>query len=60
MTTQNRERDADRNSSQMLSFSKMLSVLDCFSRDDRSLTVLEISRRTKLPRTTVHRIVASL
>ncbi|UPA27167.1 IclR family transcriptional regulator [Shinella oryzae] len=60
MTTQNRERDADRNSSQMLSFSKMLSVLDCFSRDDRSLTVLEISKRTKLPRTTVHRIVGSL
>jgi len=49
------EGEGERNSSQMLSFSKMLAVLDCFSRDDRSLSVLEIARRTKLPRTTVHR-----
>ncbi|MCO5733370.1 IclR family transcriptional regulator [Rhizobium sp. SSA_523] len=54
------EAENERSSSQMLSFSKMLAVLDCFSRDDRSLSVLEIARRTKLPRTTVHRIVGSL
>jgi DNA-binding IclR family transcriptional regulator len=42
------------------SLGKMLSVLDCFSRDDRALSVLTISERTGLPRTTVHRIVASL
>jgi len=47
-------------SSQMLSFSKMLGVLDCFSRDDRALSVLSIAERTRLPRTTVHRIVGSL
>jgi DNA-binding IclR family transcriptional regulator len=45
---------------QMLSYTKMLSVLDCFSRDDRALSVLAIAERTGLPRTTVHRIVASL
>jgi DNA-binding IclR family transcriptional regulator len=44
----------------MLSFSKMLSVLDCFSREDRSLSVLNIAERTGLPRTTIHRIVGSL
>ena len=60
MNIEKREGDGDRNSSQMLSFSKMLAVLDCFSRDDRSLSVLDITKRTKLPRTTVHRIVGSL
>lgn len=45
---------------QMLSYTKMLSVLDCFSRDDRALSVVAIAERTGLPRTTVHRIVASL
>lgn len=60
MSIEKREGEADRNSSQMLSFSKMLAVMDCFSRDDRSLSVLDIARRTKLPRTTVHRIVGSL
>ncbi|UPG73702.1 IclR family transcriptional regulator [Roseomonas gilardii subsp. gilardii] len=42
------------------SMSKMLDVLECFSLIDRELSVLEIARRTGLPRTTVHRIVDSL
>jgi IclR family KDG regulon transcriptional repressor len=39
---------------------KMLDVLDCFSSTDRELSVLQISQRTGLPRTTVHRLVDSL
>jgi IclR family transcriptional regulator, KDG regulon repressor len=39
---------------------KMLDVLECFSAVDRALTVIEMARRTGLPRTTVHRIVDSL
>jgi IclR family KDG regulon transcriptional repressor len=39
---------------------KMLDVLECFSATDRELSVLEMARRTGLPRTTVHRIVDSL
>lgn len=47
-------------SGQMLSYFKMMAVLECFSRSDKALTVLQISKRTELPRTTVHRLVASL
>jgi DNA-binding IclR family transcriptional regulator len=39
---------------------KMLDVLECFSALDRELSVAEIARRTRMPRTTVHRIVDSL
>jgi DNA-binding IclR family transcriptional regulator len=39
---------------------KMLEVLECYSAVDRELTVIEIARRTGMPRTTVHRIVDSL
>lgn len=42
------------------SFYKMARVLDCFSRTHPSLSVTEIVERTGLPRTTIHRIVASL
>ncbi|MFO1211071.1 MAG: IclR family transcriptional regulator [Amaricoccus sp.] len=42
------------------SLRKMSTVLDCFSRLHPSLTVGEISEATGMPRTTVHRIVASL
>ncbi|TKT57975.1 IclR family transcriptional regulator [Rhizobium sp. LC145] len=45
---------------QMLSYFKMMAVLECFSRSDKALTVLQISKRTELPRTTVHRLVSSL
>jgi len=39
---------------------KMLEVLEAFSSSDPELSVVEIARRTGLPRTTVHRIVDSL
>jgi IclR family KDG regulon transcriptional repressor len=39
---------------------KMLEVLEAFSSTDPELSVVEIARRTGLPRTTVHRIVDSL
>jgi hypothetical protein len=42
------------------SFYKMAKVLDCFSRTHGSLSLTEIMERTGLPRTTIHRIVASL
>jgi DNA-binding IclR family transcriptional regulator len=38
----------------------MLEVLEAFSSTDPELSVVEIARRTGLPRTTVHRIVDSL
>lgn len=42
------------------SFYKMARVLDCFSRTRGSLSLTEIVERTGMPRTTIHRIVASL
>ncbi|MFV0333866.1 MAG: IclR family transcriptional regulator [Tropicimonas sp.] len=41
-------------------FVKMMAVLNCFTRTQGHLTISEIMERTGLPRTTVHRIVASL
>jgi DNA-binding IclR family transcriptional regulator len=48
----------DRNS--LKSMHKLMAVLDCFSRYDRSLTLAEISARCEMPKTTVHRLVSSL
>lgn len=45
---------------QMLSYFKMMAVLECFSRSDKALSVLQISKRIDLPRTTVHRLVSTL
>lgn len=42
------------------SMQKLMAVLDCFSRYDRSLSLAEISERCKMPKTTVHRLVTSL
>ena len=42
------------------SFQKILSILDCFSTVDRSLSVSEIVERSGLPRSTAHRLVLSL
>ncbi|MGQ9371624.1 IclR family transcriptional regulator [Azospirillum sp. ST 5-10] len=39
---------------------KLLAVLDCFSILDRRLSVTEIARRTKLPRSTAHRLILAL
>ena len=48
------------NPSQVMSLSKMLAILECFSRNDRALSVMQIAERTGLPRPTVHRIVSSM
>lgn len=37
-----------------------MAVLDCFSRYDRALTLSQIAARCDMPKTTVHRLVASL
>lgn len=42
------------------SFHKILTILDCFSSVDRSLSVSEIVTRSGLPRSTAHRLVLSL
>jgi DNA-binding IclR family transcriptional regulator len=49
---------ADRGS--LKSMHKLMAVLDCFTRYDRSLTLNEISTRCRMPKTTVHRLVSSL
>lgn len=52
--------DGDDRRQSVKSLFKMLEVLECFSTEERELSVMEIARRTGLPRTTVHRIVDSL
>lgn len=39
---------------------KMVSVLDCFSTTERTLSVSEIAERTGLPRSTAHRSILAL
>jgi IclR family transcriptional regulator, KDG regulon repressor len=39
---------------------KLMQVLDCFSAREPELTVMQVARKTGLPRTTVHRLVDSL
>lgn len=42
------------------SLGKVLLVLECFSRHDRGLGLAEIAARTRLPKATTHRLLASL
>jgi len=42
------------------SFYKMAAVLDCFTRAKGQLSITDIVEMTGMPRTTIHRIVASL
>ncbi|WEX11023.1 IclR family transcriptional regulator [Chelativorans sp. AA-79] len=42
------------------SFYKMAAVLDCFTRAKGQLSITDIVEKTGMPRTTIHRIVASL
>lgn len=42
------------------SFQKILTILECFSTVDRSLSVSELAERSALPQSTTHRLVASL
>jgi len=50
----------DEKASPIKSLDKVLSVLECFSRNERDLGLADISKRTALPRATTHRILASL
>jgi len=52
--------DVDNGRQSVKSLFKMLEVLEAFSSTEPQLSVVEIARRTGLPRTTVHRIVDSL
>lgn len=55
-----RSRPAHADRGSLKSMHKLMAVLDCFSRYDRSLTLSEISARCSMPKTTVHRLVSSL
>jgi IclR family transcriptional regulator, KDG regulon repressor len=52
--------DVDNGRQSVKSLFKMLEVLEAFSATEPELSVVEIARRTGMPRTTVHRIVDSL
>lgn len=45
---------------QLKSLVKIVRVLECFSVSDRALTLAEICERTGFPRSTTHRLLASL
>jgi DNA-binding IclR family transcriptional regulator len=51
-------REANRHN--LKSLFKIVDILDCFSTLDRELSVTEIARRTKMPKSTAHRIADSL
>ncbi len=42
------------------SLRKVMQVLDCFSSNTRSLTLMEISRRAGFPKSTCHRLLSSM
>ncbi|EKF44160.1 hypothetical protein NA8A_00420 [Nitratireductor indicus C115] len=44
----------------MKSLGKLVRVLECFSTDDRALSLSDICARTGYPRSTAHRLMASL
>lgn len=55
------ETDTDKlNQASIKSLTKVLQILECFSRRDANLTPAEIAARTGLPRATTHRLVSSL
>jgi DNA-binding IclR family transcriptional regulator len=45
---------------QLKSIVKMMAILECFSTVERKLSVVEISKKTKIPRGTAHRIIRTL
>ncbi|WP_319569062.1 IclR family transcriptional regulator [Cohaesibacter marisflavi] len=55
-----KKNDAGGNEAGAKLFTKMMTVLNCFTRARGQLSISEIVETTGLPRTTVHRIVASL
>jgi DNA-binding IclR family transcriptional regulator len=55
---QSKTPDDDKNRIQ--TYRKMMDVLGCFSTVDRQLSLAQIAEAARLPRTTVHRILAAL
>jgi IclR family transcriptional regulator, KDG regulon repressor len=51
-------REASRHN--LKSLFKLIDILDCFSTLDRELSVTEIARRTRMPKSTAHRLADSL
>jgi DNA-binding IclR family transcriptional regulator len=51
------EQDSDQG---IKSLKKVMQVLDCFSINARSLSLMDISRKTKFPKSTCHRILSSM
>lgn len=55
-----RPRNSSSDKSTINSFNKMMAVLGCFSVLNRRLSLGQIAEATKMPKTTVHRILAAL
>lgn len=53
-------KSARSNDDNLKSLFKIVRVLECFSVNDRALTLAEICQRTGFPRSTTHRLLASL
>ena len=58
--TQQPTRGGRKNEDGMKSLGKVVRILECFSVNDRALTLSEISQRTKYPKSTTHRLVAAM
>jgi len=54
------EKPARKGDDQLKSLVKVVRVLECFSVSDRALTLADICQRTGYPRSTTHRLLASL
>ncbi|MBL6927649.1 MAG: IclR family transcriptional regulator [Rhodospirillales bacterium] len=54
------DKPAKRDPNGLKSVHKTVAVLDCFSRNERSLSVADVAEKTGLPKTTAHRILATL
>jgi DNA-binding IclR family transcriptional regulator len=52
--------ESERGEHTLKSLGKVTDILDCFSVTARELSVTEIARRTRLPKSTAHRIIDSL
>lgn len=55
-----RPRNTEDEKNRIQTYRKMMDVLECFSTADRQLSLAQIAEAARLPRTTVHRILAAL
>jgi DNA-binding IclR family transcriptional regulator len=51
---------ARRSEDQLKSLTKLVRILECFSRVDRTLSLGDLCRATGMPKSTAHRMVSSL